>query len=301
MPAPDRSWTGGEWQDYVDQLLLRRFGLGEYQTVPDTVGGDLGIEGFSRDGCAFQCYAAEGFPSAAELYERQRDKMTADLRKLVSNRAKLQLLLGRLVLRRWILLVPRFSSRELVAQAQRKSAELRGLGVPYIGEDFEVTVITDDAFSVERAALQRDGLYDIVLPEPAVDAAAIGEWSTGEANSELMSNINRKLAVIVPPESLSAILEQLLSHYLRGQHALTYLRDNFPDAYRRIGDLAKAREQILIMQSAVGEVGRSLSPHVEEFRDDVSDAVKGMSGGAATTIAMQSVADWMMRCPLDFN
>ena len=58
---------GNEWQQLICRLLIHRYGL-QFEMVPDGHGGDLGIEGFSRDGCAYQCYAPDEPISVAERY-----------------------------------------------------------------------------------------------------------------------------------------------------------------------------------------------------------------------------------------
>jgi len=57
------------------RLLKRHHGHTNYQEVPAKHGGDLGLEGFSTNGCAYQCYAAQGYRDTNSLYEAQRDKM----------------------------------------------------------------------------------------------------------------------------------------------------------------------------------------------------------------------------------
>lgn len=79
MPA--QFWSPDDWQLAVNLWLTARYGLGSYQKVPDRHVGDFGIEGFSTDGNAYQSYAPEALTTAKDLYEKQRDKMTADINK----------------------------------------------------------------------------------------------------------------------------------------------------------------------------------------------------------------------------
>ena len=77
---------GNEWERLVHRCLRIRYPMGDYHHVPDEHGGDGGIEGFSTDGCAFQWYSHEGELTVADLYERQRDKMSTDIKKFIDNR-----------------------------------------------------------------------------------------------------------------------------------------------------------------------------------------------------------------------
>lgn len=103
-----RDWDPNEWQDWVKQLLYAHYGHKHYQPVPDTDGGDYGIEGFSQDGCAYQCYAAEEPVGTEELYEKQRNKINEDLKKFVHNQQPLAKLFGALKIERWVFVVPRY-------------------------------------------------------------------------------------------------------------------------------------------------------------------------------------------------
>ena len=83
-------WDPDSWQKYVLNLLILRYGLKEFVYVPDRHTGDFGIEGFSRDGCAYQCYAAREPLETDVLYQKQRNKMSADIRKFYANQSDLQ-------------------------------------------------------------------------------------------------------------------------------------------------------------------------------------------------------------------
>ena len=86
MAAGPVRLSGEEWQGWANQLLTQRYGPAEYQKVPDNMRGDAGIEGFTLNaGHAYQAYGCEEPISAAERYEKQRDKMTRDINKFVAN------------------------------------------------------------------------------------------------------------------------------------------------------------------------------------------------------------------------
>jgi hypothetical protein len=54
-----RGWEGNDWQEHVLTLLRSHYDPGQFQDVPDNHVGDFGIEGYSLDGCVYQCYAAQ--------------------------------------------------------------------------------------------------------------------------------------------------------------------------------------------------------------------------------------------------
>ena len=81
-----RLWQGDEWEKWCLQLIQMAFGSDKVQPVPARHKGDLGIEAFTHDGHALQCYAVQEPVSTKERYEKQRDKLTTDLGKLRAER-----------------------------------------------------------------------------------------------------------------------------------------------------------------------------------------------------------------------
>lgn len=98
MPTTALDWDGNDWEKHCLSLLRMRYRApGQFEIVPALDEGDLGIEGFSHDGCAYQCYATMGPLPLRVRYERQRDKLTEDVEKLDTNRAELIGILGGVV------------------------------------------------------------------------------------------------------------------------------------------------------------------------------------------------------------
>jgi hypothetical protein len=302
MPALVRTWSGDEWQEYVEQLLLRRYLPGDYQIVPDRYRGDLGVEGFSiSDACAYQCYACEGLPTPAEVYEKQRAKLSADIKKFIKNRSGLANVFGTLLIRRWNLVVPVFDDRRLVAHAVTKTAEVINANLPYVHPDFRVVVVTDDAFGVERRSLTSAGLIEIRVDMPPSPVEEVSLWSTDRSNSMLVSTLEGKgTRVVSSAASLPAFVSEMLHNYLNGQALLGHLHDYFPEAHRQAMECKRAREQILRMQSLTGDTTARLGSHVDAYRAELQATVRGLSAPDATKLSLEAIADWLMRCPLDF-
>src|SRR4051794_37169387 len=105
------NWDGEGWQRHINLLLGLRFSPWSYQPIPDRVDGDYGLEGFSSDGVAFQCYAAEEPLSVEMLTEKQRDKITRDINKLCDNHQLLAGILGGVRIHTWVLMVPRYDDK----------------------------------------------------------------------------------------------------------------------------------------------------------------------------------------------
>jgi hypothetical protein len=106
-PSGFEQLSGEEWQELCIRVLHEHHPGPELVEVPDDDRGDAGLEVFSLSGNAYQCYAPEGEPlTASQRYNKQRDKMTADVGKFIDNATKIQALLpARLCISRWVMLV----------------------------------------------------------------------------------------------------------------------------------------------------------------------------------------------------
>lgn len=224
-----REWYGNEWQDYCLQLLRARYASHELVEVPDRHKGDLGLEAFTHNGVAFQCYAAQEPVSTAELWEHQRDKLTTDLGKLKKNKIELGRLLGPVAIHAYVFMVHRHESRQLVAHAQTKSTEVRGWELSFVSPEFRITVETDESYNKERDLL-------CSIPEQLVDLRDVDEsvidgWRS--SNVPLFGDARRKLVNLdLTGVRLESRLNALLDQYLVSENGMDSLRDRYPDSWR---------------------------------------------------------------------
>ena len=77
--------TGNAWEELCVKCYRLRYQKEHYTPIPAVQGGDAGIEGFTHSGIVHQCYCPEREYSEDELYEHQRNKLTTDIQKLISN------------------------------------------------------------------------------------------------------------------------------------------------------------------------------------------------------------------------
>jgi hypothetical protein len=299
---PARTWSGEEWEDYVLILLRLHYALGELVEIPDRDRGDAGLEAFAHDGCAYQCYAPEEPIGADERYVKQRDKMTRDLGKFV-NGLKIAPLLGRTVVRRWILVVPQIDSRRIVEHARTKSAEVRGEGLSYVHPDFEALALTDESFERERAEVVRLGLAEISLDtdEPSTDRLL----EFADAGGALVVTLDGKLAKIpalAERDARANYKNELLAAYLRGTDALDRLHTDFPDLARPIDRVIADGRRELVLRHRVTDApaGSTFVQIVDGLSDGVAHYVRGLRQGDVADIAYSAAAQWLMECPLDF-
>src|ERR1051326_8978 len=103
MPGEMTPWDRNDWEKHIQKVLKLRYGqpVGSYQHIPADIKGDCGIEGFAMDGTAYQRYACQNWTDFGVLLEHQKNKMTADIGKLVRKEDELLKIVGEIRIRIW--------------------------------------------------------------------------------------------------------------------------------------------------------------------------------------------------------
>ncbi|MEJ7602011.1 MAG: hypothetical protein WKG01_29210 [Kofleriaceae bacterium] len=287
-----------EWQRWIVRLLRQRYSFIDLVEVPDNAGGDRGLEAFTRDGCCYQCYAQEGEPSVGERYERNRNKMTADLRKFVANAEDLQALFGEMVIRRWVFMIPVHDNRKLVEHGAKKCAEIREKGLPYVAADFEIQIATDDYFELERNLLLSEGLAKLDLPR--IDVAGDAIVAFASANSAQIGKLDTKIGKIIRANR-DELKEQLLKKYLQGEDTLARLR-SYPELYEAFVALRSNRAEYVAIKSLTRNAAsaETLTDTIEEFRSEIKESIKGFDPPLAELLATAATVSWLLECQLNF-
>jgi hypothetical protein len=244
MPGQIWSQTSEEWQELIAKLLLLKFGIGNFVEIPDTVQGDCGLEGFTRCGKAFQCYAAEEPLETAELTRKQKAKISADVAKLIKNQQAIAGLLGPTVIELWILVVPRWEDKSVLAFAESKIAELRAANIPFVSTKIVPSICTGEDFAIQRQQLILAGRESLRIDAGFVAPAAVDDWVTG--NDQLVAQLYRKVLAIRPE-----------TNRVR-KNCATYLSNTFSTDKTRSRNYAM-NSQIYLKQSTGSKRTRSIS------------------------------------------
>ena len=294
---------GDEWQNWANQLLTCHYGPTDYQKVPDADRGDAGIEGFSlTHGHAYQAYGCEEPLAVAARYEKQRDKVTTDIGKFIANHQKLKRIFGNVQITRWVLFVPHFDSKELVAHAAKKTDEVKSASLCYIAPTFKVVIVDEEQFGVERELLMNAGTASFEYLANPVESEIIEEWVVG--NDLLVATLDRKIGLlptIKTPNDRVRFRDRLLRHYVQGQDTWEYLR-RFPAFHEKVFQVKRQREQFLECSWMIhsGPNNVLMEKALSQFMDGVIKATPSLGLFTVEALAWEAVADWMLRCPLDF-
>jgi len=296
------SWQGLDFQKYCMMLLQKRYSVvspHNLQIVPDAHQGDLGLEAFTHDGHAYQCYAAQEPLSVKDCYEKQRNKLTRDLNKLKKKSVDITALLGNVTLEKYVFMVHRHDSKSLITHANEKAAEVVSWGLPFISNGFSIVIETLDSYAAEQHTIH-------AVPSPLIEAVPLvdGERDAWTAeNATLLDTAIKKLDRITSSAGTrDSVVDALLTQYLEGDNSLERLKSTSPDAYQAVLRSKSHKETLLVLEhppSAI-DTQATLSKIADELAEDLRE-VANLDKAMAQKLAWAAAADWLMRCPLDFG
>ena len=303
MPGQEWSDSPEEWQEHIILLLKQRYGATGFQEIPDRDRGDHGLEGFARDGSAYQCYAAEEPLSTKGLYDKQRNKITKDINKFKNNQADLVKICGPTKISHWILVVPRWESKDLLKHAEKKAKEIRNANLPCVADDFFIHIATEDYFSVERQLVLDVGLAKIQVNPDELETTTIEDWS-GEKDG-LVKTLDSKIERLNSSSDKNEKLQlrnNFIRYYIEGQNVLEKLHFEYLNLYVAVKQLKTNRKKFLETSSQIptGTPADTFNRALSEFKNELTDEVKGLSNNTIETLSYEAVSDWLLRCPLDF-
>lgn len=296
-----RAWKGDEWQAFALQLVQRRHGAENVQIVPDTVGGDAGLEFFTTSGCLYQCYAPQETSDVAKAASAMKAKAAQDLPKLAKYKDKIEPILCGIPVNRWILLCPFLDNKEVVADVRKRGLAIKALKLPFLAADFEALCHSQEDFAAELEQLKALSLgppLSVGIPSPD-DVITAGETSIG-------TRIDEKLARAYGPAASGAQIALRRDAYVKAhlyrENALDQLRQNHSILWERAFQSLEAEETRLIAvgASSVTLPAEQLAASTARIEESLTKALPTLSNGIITQIALGTVSDWLIRCPLDF-
>jgi hypothetical protein len=292
-PTPE--FEGNEWDEFCRQALARKYGTA-WQKIPAKNGGDWGLEGFVRgEGIVVQCYADDSV-SNRDRTRKQKGKLTADVPKLNKYSEELGARLA-MVVHTYLFLVPSFDDKDLLVHADQKAEMARGWGLPWIAPAFAISVHDIDFLRAEWDAL-RGGLRAVL---DLTNAVAIAPPREGGA---LVATLRRKLGAIPrlagDPAQSQTWRQSLLSDFVHGTGLLLKLDQTSPQYADRITKIVDGRELRLARRTHASEPVDDLNALTADLADAIHRDIGSIDDDDAATMAGAIVADWLMRCPLEY-
>lgn len=298
-----RSWEGNQWEEHIQNLLKLKYALGEYQEIKSTDGGDLAIEGFSRDGIVYQCYAPEEPLSTKERRIKQQNKITKDIGSFINYEKDLKKIFGALKIKRWLLVVPLYNSRELVAHAEKKATEVLSKGLTYVADDFSIGIIDESYFKDQLNKLYPKNSDKLEIQINDISAETYDKWKTD--NDESVSIIKAKLLEHpnIDPDDIWDLCDHVTGQYITGLEIMSYISDNFPDIYERIIRLKRSYESQIKIKSLTNnwKDSEGIGSIIEDYTNKIMNEMTNLSFMTAQDVIFEAIGDWLSRCPLRFK
>lgn len=298
------SYDGNSWESLCQLVFKDRYGEQNYQEMPASP-GDFGIEGFIHNtGVAIQCYCPEKQYTQKELYEKQRDKITKDLKKLKDYERDIAARIGRKKIKEWIFLTPEIHNNDLYKHAQLKQTEVAGWNLSIIDSDFKVLLkdaefYASDIHKVQSISGEKIKFLDAVsLLDSKPEEKTIYEDNISRKNEKrctvngtLNSEKHRKLNEVTASKWIDG--EQLLKDLERTASELYF------EIVRVINQYEDELEEIsLTWQDAPNKL---VSKAKSELADRIKEAIPSLGDSERYKISDHMVSKWIALCPLEID
>ena len=302
---------GGRWavdpgdlfQERFWGLLRRGYRPEQLIELPAELGGDYGIEGYSTDGIAYQCYEDRDSPTLQNRTSKQKQKLYRDLQKLRTNAVKLEGVLGPVRLKHYFLIVPSFHAAELVSYAMKQAEVVRSWGLSFVDPDFTIHIKTPQDYPAELAAALRDDATKALIPEPVIDEADVGLFPS--ERPELVKVLDEKIEDLegdARPDPPTSLRDYFVRAFLAKEQVMEALGD-WPQMWDAVERRRQSRQELLELQSHLSSepANTRVLELVRDYEGDLIENVGGLVHADAQRIALGQVAEWLMRCPLRFR
>lgn len=296
-----REWKGVEWQEFALQLVQRRHGAENVQMVPDKVKGDAGLEFFTTCGCLYQCYAPEEASDVAKAASAMKAKASRDLKKLSKNKDTIEKILAGTKVKRWILLCPFLDNKDVVVSVREHGVTEKAKGLVFMDPGFEALCHSQQDFQAEIEILKSLSLGpSIKVPAPTDEQVKDAAADT-EIGARIDGKIGRALGPAVPQAQIAARRDQYVKAHLHRENALEQLRENHAVLWERAFETIDAEEARLIAVGASSTIPvQQLQESMARIEASLAAALPTLGKGLLTHIALGTISDWLIRCPLDF-
>lgn len=296
-------YNGNQWEDLAHRLLQLKYGGHNYQKLPAAHGGDGGLDGYTLDGLAFQCYAPQQRYSLADLYAHQRAKMTDDINKFIQN----QIVLGDLIrpkkYSRWMFLVPEHLSKELNQHGANKTREVISGNCSHIESDFAIAI--QDAsvyFVLEVSRLLQTGANQINVQIDEIEKSLVIQWHT--ANIGLAKKLIEKLKKLnLSTEKQNKAAHNYIEYFLAYSKLISNLSTLTPEVYEKFEIMRLSEEKTIQSLSDIETIRNAadLTAQLNQFSQKLKDSFgSSYSDGTIGYLSRGVFADWLLRCPIDF-
>lgn len=299
-------YDGDSWEAVMQICFRLKYEGEHYQSIPASP-GDFGIEGFTKTGKVFQCYCPENNLSSKDLYEKQRDKITTDVGKLDLYKKKLSNFFNGVLIKEWIFVTPEHRMNELVIHCNTKTKEVLNLNLPFIDKGFKIIIHDIDNFAKELPIALNAAGQKLLIDKDKVEDNNLIKWKDQEI--DLVSNAIKKHTKRFSENAsgveikVNKLTDATIESFLDQSTILSRWRQLHPDDYEKFlilfSQIEKEVSELCMFPTDDNDkLYRSLRVLVKErltanfgYLSDIT--IENLTNGA--------IADWLLRCPLDFE
>ena len=313
MPFLDGYMTGNAWEDLCVQCYRLRYQSDNYIEVHAVHRGDAGIEGFTNKGIVHQSYCPERVYSDNDLYEHQRDKLTADIEKLKKNAAKLQAL-GVPTVIEWHFNIPEYKDSRIIIHAANKQQEILKAkhdnpeNYLHIADEFKIAIKIAEDFTPEISRIIRTNLTDIRL-NLAIKHSDMPDWS--KCDSQKVENIRRKIKAVMridddANEDLNTIINIYIGCYISGIEIMNNLRIELPEIYEEVYQLEQSYKREVSIKTRM-QTDRAMNKTLfddilTEFQLKLErDFSQRFTVASIGELKQDMAASWLADCSMEFR
>lgn len=200
-------------------------------------------------------------------------------------------------MKRWILVVPKHDSADVVKHALKKTKEVIDKDLPHVDSgDFQVLVQDRASFSEDAWIRGTSRAHLLGGPVPQATAEEVNAMRQGDSSIE--QNLRTKLGVrLLDIEALDEAVNEALTAFLEAENVGKSLRNLAPDAWEEAARLKQERLKRLKI-GARGDGGDRLDFELNDLKSKIIQAVPNIDPSWAEKISLGAVSEWLMRCPL---
>ncbi|PWK76069.1 hypothetical protein [Aminobacter sp. AP02] len=295
-------WNPDDWEMFSLSLLQVRHGTLDVHKVPATHKGDFGIDFYcTNEAVIYQCFAVEEPVDILTRANRQKSKITTDLKKMVDGATEVSKLFLGTPVRKWILLTPVHDSKDVNLHCAKKTTDLRAKDMAHLDNRFEVCIHDQNSFPGAALSAAMAKLTNVSLNIQPPTQEELDAWQAGSPN--LLANATKKLAKRTGPNDVQAAVNDGVELFLKGNALIDALRTSAPDLHEKVAAAVASRTRRLTYVGPQGGPAPSniLNTELDTLISVIKEAAPTLSHANAEDIALGAVSDWIMRCPLDFS
>lgn len=301
------TFSGDSWENFCQLCFKLKYEKDGYQEMPAWQ-GDLGIEGFTRTGIVFQCYCPDMEYNPDKLYEVQRDKITTDLKKLLTYEEQLKTYFNGIKIKEWIFVTPGYKKKDLVRHCSDKATEYRALKRDHIDDKFDVLVHDIDFFTKEIPIVLEFNKQKIdIITDPSTDTD-VADWKLQKIS--LVDNAVSKHEQRVSKQSVkfdvkvNTLTQNTVSDFLNGDIMVRKWKEDFQEQYEKFLNVVGAFEKRVLNKCAVndGLDNNALYNGIEqELREKLQSSFNYLDELMIDRLTDYVMSDWILRCPISFE